>query len=432
LVISNKEELPMIKMEEFMDINSLHREGHSIRYIAKKTGHHRDTVKKYLDNKSFPKYQKRKRKKSQLESYYQIIKDYLDQDNYKATWIYDRIKAIGYSGGYDVVKNYVKSIKEKKKRIAYVRFETMPGLQAQVDWGDFQVKEANGQITTYYAFAIVLGFSRALYVEFVDRCTLEKFMDCHKNAFKYLKGIPAEILYDNMKNVVIRRKGGEALFNTEFLHFTYHYGFKPKLCPPYSPWVKGKVERPMNYIRERFWRGYRFESLNKSNKDIINWLNDTANKRIHGTHKQPINERWKQEIPSLREHPPAEYDTSLKVFRKVYKDCQISYNGNRYVVPYHVVGRKVMIKIKNNIIRIYHDQEFLVSYRESEEKNTLISNPSFYEKLKRDKEQLSKKYFGNKGKATRGLTTRSLFPQVFYRPLEEYDSLVQGGVSWNN
>ena len=422
----------MITPEAFMDIITLHREGHSIRFIAKKTGHHRNTVKKYLNNKTFPQYHKRKRKKSLLDPYHQIIKDYLEQDNYKGTWIYDRIKSMGYTGGYDVVKHYVKSIKEQQSRLAYIRFETMPGLQAQVDWGDFQVREVNGQTTTFYAFAIVLGFSRALYVEFVNRCTLEKFMDCHKNAFKYLGGIPAEILYDNMKNVVIGRKDGKVLFNTEFLHFSYHYGFHPKLCPAYSPWVKGKIERPIDYIRERFWRGYNFESLEKANKDIMSWLNVTANRRIHGTHKQPINERWEQEIPSLGEVPCVEYDTSLKVFRRVYKDCQISYNGNRYVVPYHVVGKKVMLKIKYNIIRIYYDQEFLVSYREPQEKNIFINNPSFYEKLKHDKEQLSRKYFSKKGKATRGLTTRSLFPQVTYRPLEEYDSLVQGGVSWNN
>jgi len=210
----------------------------------------------------------------------------------------------------------------------------------------------------------------------------------------------AEILYDNMKNVVIGRKDGKPLFNTEFLHFAYHYGFQPKPCPAYSPWVKGKVERPMNYIRERFWRGYPFESLNRANRDIITWLNETANKRIHGTHRQAVNQCWEQEIPSLGKLPPMDYDTSIKVFRKVYKDCQISYNGNRYVVPYHVVGKNVMLKIKHNLIRIYHDHEFLASYNEPVQKNTLMSNPSFYEQLKRDKEQLGRKYSGKKGKAT--------------------------------
>ena len=99
---------------------------------------------------------------------------------------------------------------------------------------------------------MLLGYSRAKYVEFVDQCTLQTFMDCHINAFRYLKGVPAEIVYDNMKNVVIGRKGNKVIFNTELLYFAHHYGFQPKPCPPYSPWVKGKVERPMTYILERF------------------------------------------------------------------------------------------------------------------------------------------------------------------------------------
>jgi len=209
------------------------------------------------------------------------------------------------------------------------------------------------------------------------------------------------------------------VFNHEFLSFTNHYGFSPKVCPPYSPWpmfnsdknissdinmlqaekissgttitckfstlyipvalqmknarffleiisffglktskiakstkillnvgwVKGKVERPMDYIRQRFWRGYHYSSLARSNTDLENWLHETANCRLHGTHRQSVNERWQQE--KLGELPQADYDTSIKVYRKVYKDCQLSYNGNRYVIPYHVVGKIVLLKIKH-------------------------------------------------------------------------------------
>jgi hypothetical protein len=94
----------------------------------------------------------------------------------------------------------------------------------------------------------------------------------------------------------------------------------------------------------------------------------------------------------LKNHPPVDYDTSLKVFRKVYKDCRLSYNGNRYQIPYHAVGKQVMIKIKGDLLRIYHDHELLASYREPETKHNLIGDPHIYEQLKHDKEQLSRKY----------------------------------------
>lgn len=96
----------------------------------------------------------------------------------------------------------------------------------------------------------------------------------------------------------------------------------------------------MDYIRERFWRGYSFSFIRKANEDVVLWLSDTANQRIHGTHHEAVALRWNREIPCLKKLPYLDYDTSLKTFRKVYKDCQLSYNGNRYGVPYHVVGKK--------------------------------------------------------------------------------------------
>ena len=162
----------MISEEVFMDIIALRRQGYSMRAIAKKLGIHRNTVKRHLESNSFPAYRKEKRIESILDPYRQTIKDYLEQDNYQGTWIYDRLKHMGYTGSYDTIKVYVRNIKEQQARLAYVRFETEPGLQAQVDWGDFQIQETNGETTTVYAFVMLLGYCRAKYVEFVDRCTL--------------------------------------------------------------------------------------------------------------------------------------------------------------------------------------------------------------------------------------------------------------------
>lgn len=392
----------MISMEVFMDIFSLRKQGFSMRAIAKKLGIHRNTVKNHLAGGKLPVYSKNKRKLSLLDPYHQLIQDFLNEDDYKATWIYDRLRNIGFAGCYETVKKYVRQIKEQNTRLAYIRFETEPGLQAQVDFGDFQIREQDGSSTTVSAFVMVLGFSRAMYVEFVQRCTLESFMDCHINAFRSLGGVPAEILYDNMKNVVTDRRDGKVSFNIEFLHFANHYGFNPKPCPPYSPWVKGKVERPMDYIRERFWRGYRFNNLAILNRDIRRWLDETANQRIHGTHRQPVRDRWQQEAAKLGKLPPSDYDTSIKVYRKVYKDCQVSYNANRYLVPHHVVGKTVLLKIKNGMIRFYHDYDFLVSYQEPDTRHNLIGNRLFYEQLKRDKEQRAASMANIKGKPPEG------------------------------
>ncbi len=422
----------MIAKEVCMDVFTLRRQGHSIRSIAKKLGLHRDTVTKYLEKGELPRYTKGKRRESILSPYKEVIQDLLAEDAYQATWIFERIQHLGYPGGYDTVRHYVQGIKEQQSRLAYIRFETEPGRQGQMDWGDFQVREPDGQTSSVYLFVLLLGFSRAMYAEFVSRCTLETFMDSHIRAFHYLDGVPGEILYDNMKNVVTKRSGGRVEFNVEFLHFAHHYQFQPVPCPPYSPWVKGKVERPLHYIRERFWRGYRFDSLARANRDLLVWLNETANARLHGTHRQPIRERWQQEIPHLGSRPEVDYDTSVRVVRKVYRDCQVSYNGNRYVVPHHVVGKKILLKIKAGTIRFYDDQDLLVTYQEPQEKGATLGQPGLYERLLQDIAQRRRKYQRGKGKATRGLTTGSLFPQVAYRPLADYDRLVPGGGVWTN
>lgn len=253
------------------------------------------------------------------------------------------------------------------------------------------------------------------------------FLDCHQNAFRFFGGAPQEVLYDNMKNVVVRRHVGRAQFNGTFLDFTAHYGYKPVACPPYSPWYKGKVERPIDYLRERFWRGYQYIDLDWVNRDALTWNTTVAMERVHGTTKEQVNIRFERERPHLGALPNRPYDTSEKVFRPVYKDCQFSFGGNRYVVPHTMVGKPVLLKIKNGTLRVYNDDTLVAEYEIPETKGQLMSHPRFYEALKKDKEQMQRKYRAplGKGKATRGLVKNGLVHELVQRrPLAAYDALL--------
>ncbi len=382
---------------------------------------------RYFRNKEFPRYATINRH-SALQPYHQLINDWLSQENYQATRIYELAVTQGYKGSYETVKRYVRKVKEKRDRIAYVRFETIPGLQAQVDFGDFKVISSEGKEETVYAFVMVLGYSRQMYVEFMERCAKGRFLDAHRNAFGWFGGVPGEIIYDNMKNVVIGRHVRKAVFNETMLEFGVHYHFKPVACPPYSPWYKGKVERPIHYIRERFWRGYRYGDLASVNRDIRHWLDSVASDRIHGTTRQRVRERFLLEKPHLGEVPNRPYDTSGKVIRKVYKDCQVSFGGNLYVVPHRYVGSKVLLKVKEGILRIFHDDTELVVYRIPGGKGCVVADPRFYGALKTDREQIKRKYRISpvKGKATRGLLKHGIMDELVQkRPLSEYDVLAE-------
>jgi transposase len=423
----------MVTWERFMDILALHRQGLSLRKISDKLGMHRKTVTKYVNQGHAPQYRKVKRSGSVLSPYLDLIDQWLEQDNFRASWIYHQLKNLGYAGGYDTVKNHVRKVKARYQQKAYLRFETVPGLQGQMDWADLQINEPGGMSSTLYLFLLILGFSRAMYAELLPQCTLQFFMQAHIRAFHYLGGIPLEVLYDNMKHVVTGRTNGKACFNVEFDHFARHYGFKPVACPPYSPWVKGKVERPVDYIRESFWRGYTFISLEKANEDLLTWLNQTANQRSHGTHRQPVDIRWKQELASLLPCPATDYDTCLKLYRKVYKDCMISYNASHYQVPPSVIGKKIMLKIKDGVIRFYDDDRLLASYDISDQKGAYKTDAAITEQILKLRQNQHRPFYQRvKGKATRGLVDASLFPQVLYRPLAVYDQYAQGGGPWNN
>lgn len=431
---SAKEGLAMITLEDVMDILTLHRQGLTNREISRRLGVHRNTVTRHIERGAPPEYRKQKRKESILTPYHQLIEDWLAQDNYRGTWIFTKIKQLGYRGSYDTLKPYVRKIKDRERRQAYLRFETVPGLQAQMDWADFQVLEPRGAGLTLYLFLLVLGFSRAMYAELLSRCTLQSFMDAHIRAFRYLGGVPLEILYDNMKNVVNRRRQGVAEFNLEFTHFSRHYMFKPVACPPYSPWYKGKVERPVDYIRESFWRGYHYRGIEQANRDLLRWLSETANCRVHATHRQPVNDRWSQDIACMSHAPSRDYDTSLKVYRKVYKDCLVSYDASRYQLPPDVVGKKVLLKVKDGSIRFFDDDRLLATYEVSSRKGSCSTSPFFNEQilaLRREKRR-SRPYGADKGKATRGLVDASLYPQVMQRPLSVYEAFAQAGDQWNN
>lgn len=421
----------MITKEKYMDIWTLHKHGFSQRAIAKKLGISRNTVKKYLISQEAPQYRSTVRE-SVLEPYKETIESWLQQEDYTARRIYDMAQTQGYTGSYPTLRRFVSSLKQERDHKAFLRFETLPGQQAQVDFADFQIRLPDGTTETVYCFSMLMGFSRKMYLELVPQCQLSLFLDCHKRAFDFFGGVPGEILYDNLKQVVISHQKGKLKLNARFEEFATHYRFKVEACTPYAAWLKGKVERPFQYIRDNFWRGYVYHGLSQANRDILQWL-DKANARIHGTTGEQVSLRFEKEAPFMGELPRRPFDTSERFERKVYSDCQIAFQGNRYVVPHTCVGKTVTVKRKEKILSIYHGQILLVTYQEPGDKGHLIQDPRFYEALKADKEQLRRKYAyptsAKKGQAkVPGADVSQLLVQVQTRELSHYARISGGAV----
>ena len=414
-----------------MDIITLHRKGLKQRAISRKLGISRNTVKRYIENPdlAFEPPHPRNRK-SLLDPFNDNVKAWIEEDSdYTAAWIYDRLSNMGFIGSYEIVKRRVRRIKENYHKVAYMRFETEPGYRAQVDFGEFQISEPEGSVEKLFLFSMILGYSRKMYAELIEHCDLPTFLDCHIHAFEYFGGVPEQILYDRMRNVYIGKIAGKKQFNNTLMGFALHYGFKPEVAPAYAAWVKGKVERPYSFIREGFWRGYGFICLDTANRDLLSWLSK-KDERVHGTTHEVVTKRFYREKPHLNMLPPQAFDTSYRIYRKVYKDCTVRFEGNSYVVPHDLVGKQIILRVKDSFMRIFYNNCLVITYDIPEGKGHLVQDKRFYEALKKDREMNRRKY--RSGRRMKGRAKYTISPSkpqyamdVEVRPLFIYDQLVE-------
>jgi transposase len=198
-----------------------------------------------------------------------------------ATRLFDEVRAAGYAGGYTQIKEYVRRVRPAPPPDPVVRFEKPPGYQAQVDFAEFRLPWGKR-----YALLVVLGYSRLMWLQFCTRQTMAVLMSGLEEGFAFFGGVPSELLFDQMKSVIIedeREVGGKLLENAEFMRFAAHWGFRIRACRPYRARTKGKVERPISYVRGSFFYGRRFLNDADLNAQALSWLERTANARIHRT-----------------------------------------------------------------------------------------------------------------------------------------------------
>lgn len=198
-----------------------------------------------------------------------------------AVRLFDEIKAAGYDGGYTQLKEFVRQVRPMPPVDPVVRFETAPGHQAQVDFAEFRLPWGKR-----YALVVVLGYSRLLWLQFFRRQTMAVLMRGLEEAFECFGGVTSELLFDQLKAVIIddeRLDGGRLLENPEFLRFAAHWGFRIRACRPYRARTKGKVERPISYVRQSFFYGRSFLNDDDLNAQALSWMARTANVRLHRT-----------------------------------------------------------------------------------------------------------------------------------------------------
>lgn len=272
-----------------MEIRILRKQGKSLRAIAKEVGASVNTVRRYLADDQAPRYKRRAARASKLEPFMDYLRQRVEAARphwIPATVLCREVRERGFAGSERLVRNFVRDLKPVAPEEPLIRFETAAGQQMQVDWIEFRRDRLS-------AFVAILGHSRAAYVEYVTDERIETLVGCHIRAFEFFGGVPREVLYDNMKTVVIERDAyGEGIhrFHPTLWDLARHYNFKPRLCRPCRAKTKGKVERFNRYLRHSFHvplvTRLRQADLrldrDTASIEAKRWLREVANARVHG------------------------------------------------------------------------------------------------------------------------------------------------------
>ena len=394
--------------------------GMSVTQIAEELGRDRKTVRKWLQADEPVSYVRRKPAAGKLDAYKDYIRNRMAEGCLNASVIMDEIREKGYTGSSTILRIFMQPLRPSVQSKATERFETKPGEQSQVDWGHFRVSH-DGRMKRLYAFVMVLGYSRAMYLEFTEDERLDTLMGCHTRAFEYFGGITRDCLYDNMKTVVTGQDdGGETIWNEQFARFAKHYGFTLRRCKPYRPRTKGKVENGVGYVRKNFWPRVRtFTGLQDLNAQARQWLDTVANNRLHGTTFRVPRELWKEEC--LKPVSDVAFAYAERHQRRVSSDCYVSYEANRYTVPFAYVGSVVEVQDeRNGTLRFYVGGQLIAEHPKSMERHQIVSNKKHFEGIRSTSSRPV-------GEPTPRYVSQ-IAPEVSERSLSVYDSLMEEAV----
>ena len=364
----------MIDYLTYCQIRSLHQdEKLTAGQIARKLQLDKKTVRHWLRH---PYHEhKRPNRSSKIEPYKPRIQAWLQQHDYTAQQMLQKLRAEGVQVGYTIVREYVVSIRPSPVQ-AYLTLNFCPGECMQVDWGSWGFIPIGSTRRRLSFFVAVLCYSRMMYVEFTLGQSQEHFLQCHQNAFNYFHGVVESVMVDNCKTAVLSHPIGQpAQFNPRYLDFAHHFGFKVRACGVRKGNEKGRVENGVKFVKENFLRGLELPPWPALNPAARHWLETIANVRIHrGTHKTPMElfEIEKAKLASITAQP---YDTAQARPLRVNSRFRVTWETNRYSVPAQWAGSMLTAKITAERIALFHQEQPLAEHVRSYDRHQDFEHP---------------------------------------------------------
>jgi len=375
----------MINRRTVFEIHQLQAKGFSCRSIARQLQISRETVAKYLADPASV-VRSRKKKHSKLDPYRDLVEIMIKEcPDVKAPVILQRIREKGFDGGITIVRDMLRKLRGKaKNRQPFIRFESQPGEQVQVDWGHMGTLTYGENRRKLYALAVLEGHSRMLYVFFSHSQQQEYLHQGLLGAFTYFNGLPKEVLVDNMLTAVTERVGPIIRFNEAFLDFLGKFSITPRACNVRMPQEKGKVENAIKYIRQNFWPLRQFADLADVQQQMRYWLDNVANvRKHHTTGKRPVDQfHGLQPLPELL--PDCRQVCSLLV----HKDFGVRFDTNIYTVPPWTIGKHVTLKADTSQISIHFKDRLIACHARCWDRRQRVELDIHKEQVKKIKKKL--------------------------------------------
>ncbi len=329
-----------------------HAERWKIGTIAAQLGLHHSAVRRVLARNGVKLPQPKR--PMMADPYVALIRETLEKyPRLRATRLLEMLRPRGYAGRISRLREVVATLRPRGTTEAYLRLTTLPGEQGQIDWADFGELEVGRARRKLMAFVMVLSWSRAVFVCFFYGARMPNFLAGHAAAFSYFGGVARVVLYDNLKSAVLERVDRAIRFHPTLLQLAAHYRYEPRPVAPARGNEKGRVERVIRYLRESFFAGRSFTSLDDLNAQALEFCRGTALLRAWPEdRRRTVGAAWLEEQPLLLPLPHAPFPCAEQTSARVGKTPYVRFDRNDYSVPHPYVGKELLVVADTHDVRI--------------------------------------------------------------------------------
>jgi len=379
-----------VSAEECATILRLHHvEQWPVGTIASELGRHHDTVERVIAHGGLPVTKQTERARL-IDPYLPFIQETLAKHpRLRASRLWAMVKSRGYTGSKSGLRPIISRLRPRPQAEAYLRRAVLPGQEAQVDWAHFGRITMGRAHRDLFAFVMVLSYSRLRRVFFAMRAAMPSFLRGHVEAFRFFGAVPRVILYDNLKSAVLEREGDAVRFHPTMLALASHYRFEPRACAPYRPNEKGRVERAILDVRENFFAGRAFTSVEDLNAQALAWCTEIAKeRRVPDAKDKTVEAAFLEELPKMVVLPGDHFPVEERVVVRAGKTPYVRFDKNDYSIPHTHVTRALSLLATEERVRVVDPEaptEILADHRRSYDRDQRIESEGHVNALMEEK-----------------------------------------------